>query len=334
MEMLSTAGLPAAGRTAAWNALYASRMSRVGFLPGRQGRLEAELRIGRLGPVTLAQLSVDGCSIERAPRHIVKATPRILSFILQASGRSIFHHCGHEAELDEGDFVLCDTEQPHYWSAPGPSSIIMVRIDPATLREYLPEPERYRGRTLQRRVGLTDTVAAMVRSLTRLVEAGIDPAHEGLAGRRLLQMLSISYGLGFADLDAAQAARRRRDEIMRHVEDQLRDPGLTPASVAQALGVSPRTLRGALSGERLSAHILQRRLEECARQLRNPAWNAHTLAEIAFSWGFNSPAYFTRCFREHYGVAPGDYRRASAQRRSEGWTEFTFSSTGSASTDK
>jgi AraC-like DNA-binding protein len=67
-----------------------------------------------------------------------------------------------------------------------------------------------------------------------------------------------------------------------------------------------------MSGEKVSSYILRRRLEECARQMCNPAWNGHTLIEIAFSWGFNSAAHFTRCFRDRYGVAPRDYRRSSS----------------------
>ncbi|MBN8832705.1 MAG: helix-turn-helix domain-containing protein [Sphingomonadales bacterium] len=319
METLSTAGLPAAGRTAAWNALYASRMSRVGFMPRDQSHFDAELRIGQLGPVKLARLSVDSCSIERSPGHIVHPSPRLYSFMLQTQGQSTFHHCGNEAHLSEGDFVLCDTGQPHYWSARDPSTIIMVRVEPALLREYLPTPELFCGQRLGHAVGLTDTVAAMVRSLAQRVETGIDAPYEEQVARHLLKMLSMNYAMGFGDGSAAGALRLRHNDIVRHVEDHLRDPQLTPASVAEALRLSPRYLRTifSISGERLSAYILRRRLEECARQLGNPGWNAHTLAEIAFSWGFNSPAYFTRCFRDRFGVAPGDYRRPALQDRAE-----------------
>jgi AraC-like DNA-binding protein len=64
----------------------------------------------------------------------------------------------------------------------------------------------------------------------------------------------------------------------------------------------------------MSAYILRRRLEECARQMCSPGWSAHTLTEIAFSWGFNSAAHFTRTFHEKYGMAPREYRRMSSDR--------------------
>lgn len=315
MESVSTLGLPTAGRAAAWSALYATRMSRGGFTPENQGQFDAELRIGKLGPVKLAKLSVDRCSFERSQSDIGQNFPRLYSFLLQAEGSSTFYHCGNEAHLKEGDFVLCDTGLPHYWRTENPSVTIMARVEPTVLREYLPAPEQFCGLHLGRAVGLTDTVSAMVQSLTTRVETGIDAAYEGQVARHLLEMISMTYTMGFGGSDASATLWQRRKDIIRYVEEHLRDPGLSPASIAQGLRLSPRYLRTifSISGERVSTYILRRRLEECARQMRNPAWNGHTLTEIAFSWGFNSSAYFTRCFHEQFGLAPRDFRRAGMQ---------------------
>jgi AraC-like DNA-binding protein len=35
-----------------------------------------------------------------------------------------------------------------------------------------------------------------------------------------------------------------------------------------------------------------------------------TVAEIAFEVGFNTPGYFSKCFREEYGKLPGEVREA------------------------
>jgi len=43
--------------------------------------------------------------------------------------------------------------------------------------------------------------------------------------------------------------------------------------------------------------------------MTNSAWRSLTVSEIAFSWGFNSAAHFTRAFRAKYGMAPSEYRR-------------------------
>jgi AraC-like DNA-binding protein len=315
MESVSTAGLPATGRLAAWNDLYSSRMSRVEFTPADHQRFDAELRIGRLGPVKLARLHVDRCSIERTRRHLAQS-PRLYSFLMQARGSSVFCHYGHEARLAEGDFVLCDTGMPHHFDTGSASTTIMVRVTPEVLRDYLPTPEQFCGLRLGRAVGVTGTVAAMVQSLSERPGVGLGAEHEVRVARYLLEMLSMSYTVGFGFKSASTAVWRRRNDIVRFIEDNLHDPALTAESVAAGVHLSPRYLRAVFAGagERVSAYILRRRLEESARRIRDPAWHGHTLMNIAFAQGFNSAAHFTRAFRERYGVSPREYRRAAPPR--------------------
>ncbi len=308
MERFSTIGLPTAGRAAAWNALYAQRMSRGGFAPEDQAQFDADLRISKLGPVKLAKLSVDSCSFERSQADIASHIPRLYSFLLQAEGQSTFHHCGNEAHLSEGDFVLCDTGLPHYWTTRDHSTTIMVRVEPNTLREYLPTPEQFCGLHLGRAAGLTDTVSAMVQSLTNRIELGIDAAYEGQIARHLLEMISMTYTMSFEGSGASATLWQRRKDIIRYIEEHLRDPLLSPASIAIGLRLSPRYLRTifAISGERVSAYILRRRLEECARQMRNPAWNGHTLTEDRLLLGLQQLGLF-------HALLPRAVRRGAAR---------------------
>jgi AraC-like DNA-binding protein len=285
-------------------------MSRVEFTPGDHYSFGAELRIGRLGPVKLATLSVDRCIIERTRRHLAQS-PRLYSFLLQASGSSIFCHYGREARLAEGDFVLCDTGMPHYFQTSNHSVTTMVRVTPEVLDEYLPSPEQFCGVHLGRAVGVTHTTAAMVRSLSEQVSFGT-PDYERRIARHLLEMISISYTMGFDCQSSPSAtAWRRRNDIIRYIEDHLHDPNLSVESVANGVHLSTRHLRTifSASGEKLSAYILRRRLEDCARRMRDPAWSGQTLMKIALSRGFNSAAHFTRAFRDHFGMSPREYRR-------------------------
>lgn len=316
METFSTLGLPTTGRIAAWNDLYSSRMSRVEFIPADRHRFGAELRIRQLGPVKLAKLSVDRCSIERGRRHLA-LSPRLYSFLLQVHGSSIFYHFGHEARLSEGDFVLCDTGMPHYFLTRDASQIIMARVLPEVLQQYLPHAERYCGLRLGKAVSFTNMVGAMVRSLPENEESGPRDNYEERIARHLLEMISMSYTSGFEPVSReSKTLHQRRHEIIRYIEDHLQDSSLTPSSVAQGLGLSTRYLRTVLSasGERVSTYILQRRLDECARQIRDPAWRGYALMEIAFRWGFKSAAHFTRCFSDRFGMGPRAYRRAGTDR--------------------
>lgn len=318
MDKFSTSELPYAGRTAAWNDLYSSRMSRVEFTPGDQSSFGAELCIGRIGPVKLAKLSVDSCSIERTRRHLAQS-PRLYSFLLQASGSSVFCHYGREACLSAGDFVLCDTGMTHYFQTARHSVTIMVRVAPDVLEQFLPSPEQFCGMHLGRAVGVTRTAAAMVQSLSEEMSFCSTRDYESRIARHLLEMISISYTLGLGQYQRAPTspvAARRRGDIIRYLEGHLYDPTLTADAVAEGVNLSTRHLRTIFSssGEKMSAYILRRRLEECARCMRDPAWNGQTLLKIALSKGFNSAAHFTRAFREQFGMSPREYRRTMGTR--------------------
>ena len=316
MELLTTDGLPKVGRAAAWGELYASQMSQCEFTSSNDNFFDAELRIAKLGPVKLARLTVDRCSVERKQSHILRNSPRLYNFLLQAEGESVFCHAGREARLEPGDFVLCDTGLPHHFLTADHSVSIMVRVPEATLRLYLPTPEQFCGQRLGHASGLTGTVAAMVRELSSGTGNKIDPSCEDPVARYLLEMMALAYTTGAPSGDEVSAtAWRRRKDVIQYIEENLRDPELTPASISAGLRVSPRYLRTVFvtGGEKMSQYMLRRRLEECARQIANPAWAAHTLTEIAFSWGFNSAAHFTRAFHEKYGMAPREYRQSQLQ---------------------
>jgi AraC-like DNA-binding protein len=308
-ERVSTSDLPPAGRTEAWNELYAEHMSQVEFTPTDWQSFSAELRINRLGPVELARLNVDRCSIERTGRHLGKS-PRLYSFLLQASGGSVFYHYGREARLSKGDFVLCDNGMPHQFRTVTPSVMIMLRVTPELLAEYLPSPERFCGRQLGGAVGITNTAAAMVQSLSERDSFGTRDDESRIA-RHLVDMISITYTMGLKSQPSRAARHSRHRDIVRYIENHLHDRSLTAESVAAGVHLSPRRVRTifADSGEHVMAFVLRRRLEDSAQRMRDPCWSGETLMKIASSCGFKSATHFTHSFRDHFGMSPREYRR-------------------------
>jgi len=312
MQSFNSDTLPRASRASAWNTLYSQALNNVEFTPADRQGFAAQLSLGRLGPIQFARMSTNRSNIERTRQHIMHGAPRLYSFLLQARGSSTFRQCGKDALLTVGDFVLCDSYTPHNFTVDDNSEIIMLRVDASTLKEHLPTPERFCGMHLSREVGLTGTMSAMVEKLHGQLEAGFTSVYDERFARHLLEMLSMSYAIGFDQQpDVSAVLRGRQAEVVRYVEDHLRDPKLSPAGVAQGLRISPRYLRTvfACTGEKVSSYIIRRRLEECAKQIGNPAWAGHTLTEIAFAWGFNSAAHFTRSFHEHFGTTPREYRK-------------------------
>lgn len=96
------------------------------------------------------------------------------------------------------------------------------------------------------------------------------------------------------------------------IELLLSDPGLSPALIARRIGVSLRYLQQifAGSGEHPNQYIRRRRLERTHADLRDPLYAGQSIAEISQRWGFLDQAYFSRVFKEHFGLSPSAHRAA------------------------
>jgi len=150
-------------------------------------------------------------------------------------------------------------------------------------------------------------LGALVRQLI------VDLCH-AQANEEASMMQETFFQLLASLLDAHVAPRRVKPalpaRIVALIDGQLADPDLSPEMIACACGLSLRSLqrRFAKAGESVGHWIRRRRLERCYADLCNPRWRKHSIASIAFRWGFVEQAHFSRCFRQQYGVSPREVR--------------------------
>jgi AraC-like DNA-binding protein len=96
-----------------------------------------------------------------------------------------------------------------------------------------------------------------------------------------------------------------------YIEAHLGDPSLAIASIADACGVSVRSIHRAFALDpagSVSRYIWDRRVSRCADALLDDKEACHRITEICLSWGFNSTSHFSRLFKEQFGVCPRTYR--------------------------
>jgi AraC family transcriptional regulator, positive regulator of tynA and feaB len=311
MDVYSTAGVPACRRASYWNGIYTSHFADVSLDLLSRNAFEAEMRTGTMGPLSLARLKHTAANLEQTRSHIDKACQRIFSFVLYLRGRGVFTHYGHETLLDDGDFTLSDSAEPHHLKLQGPADVIILRCPADVLKPYLPAPERFCGLRLPAGEGLTSTAAVMMRNLVEQLDRGLSPRFGEAVARTVLEVMATSYAIVFdRDVPDCSILGARRVQARRFIESHLNDSDLTAAAVARALGVSSRYLRMVFSEEceTVPEYILRRRLEECARRFASSLWLGQTITDVAFATGFNSAPHFTRAFRERYGLTPRQYR--------------------------
>src|SRR3954469_14575544 len=134
LDVYSTAAVPRGARASYWNDIYARQFAQVTFNPVDRESFEAELRVGAVGPIGIARVQSKPTDIERTRHHISRSEGRIFSFLLQARGTGVFSHYGHETQLEEGDFTLCDSSLPHRFNCSEGTELIMLRTPPEVLR--------------------------------------------------------------------------------------------------------------------------------------------------------------------------------------------------------
>jgi signal transduction histidine kinase/CheY-like chemotaxis protein/ligand-binding sensor domain-containing protein len=116
-----------------------------------------------------------------------------------------------------------------------------------------------------------------------------------------------------AQLQQAGAAPREKEtenpflkNIYAIIEDMIDDPQLGASKLAEKNAMSLRTLNRKLNtmiGMTAGDMIRQYRLQKSLILLKE----GHNVSEAAYMVGFETPAYFSQCFKEQYGVSPRDY---------------------------
>lgn len=304
-------------RLATWAAQYCEQFDDGELFASDLERFDAQMQVGKLGALRFAQMTCRGSALDRVPAACTAESAPGYTLIVQLEGRGTLSQYGQHAELVAGDVALSDNGAPHRHRIEEGSSLLLLRMPAKALRSHLPSPEQFCGRRLPASSGMTAVAVSLARNLCNHAQSALPSSLQECLSRQLLETIALAFTHSFGQLIATSSVVGGRYARARlFIEQNLGDPELGPHLVARALNVSARYLRMifAREGECISSYVLRRRLEETARQLIDPRWRGRSICEIAFTWGFNSAPHFSRSFREHYGMAPREYRARQSTR--------------------
>jgi AraC-like DNA-binding protein len=110
----------------------------------------------------------------------------------------------------------------------------------------------------------------------------------------------------WGDWQAEQVLPVALDEMMRYARANIASP-LSVAEVSRAGDCSPATAQrffNQYTGVSLRMWVRQLRLQEAAHLLRTSGLRVNEIGQMV---GFSDPLYFSRVFREEYGIAPSRF---------------------------
>ena len=129
--------------------------------------------------------------------------------------------------------------------------------------------------------------------------------------KRRSQIKPQAYMSGISTEDIAVPGSDREfiENLDRIIYENIADPELSNEQLAEALFISKATLirkvKGLL-GTTPNDYVRIQRLNLAAKMLLKEGCR---ISDICYSVGFNTPSYFTKCFKKQYGVLPAEYMK-------------------------
>lgn len=238
------------------------------------------------------------------------AVPDCIKLLLQIRGRCRVDQEGRTAELRPGSWCVYDSWQPYSLTSSGGLEQIVIQIPREQIidRNFRRLPEPFLADP--RQSSMAQIAADFIRSYTDpslVPEDGDDFLAETTIGfvRRMLHANSSHR----QSMQTPSGLLRAR--IRQYILAHLSDPDLSIDQIALAMGCSKRYLHQVFAAENVTIerHIWRLRIEHCCEALAERGQSEKSVSAIAFEWGFNSSAHFSRLFKSQVGVAPTLFRR-------------------------
>jgi AraC-like DNA-binding protein len=267
----------------------------------------AKLEIGRLAGLQVVRSLCDPCQGLRQPAEIARDTEAYYGLLLIFEGQEDVNCRGLCTTLGPGGFLVWDSTSPISFKLLSPIHKITLFVKQERMRNTLPQVDSLVGQALDWRQGFGAVAASHLSALaSQVAHMDIDKAHP-LAENTLELIATCLENSRLPMSGPAQADLLVR--IKGYIDANLEDSTLGPPGLAKSFGISVRYLHLLFKAENLtvSRWIMERRLEHCRRDLIRASMRKN-ITEVAFRWGFNDSAHFSRVFKKRYGQSPRDFR--------------------------
>ena len=317
--VFSTEDVHRRDRFSYWHEVACMNLVRHEATPETRLGFDAEMRAGKIAALELVLFRNSAMTVSRTRAHCSKQEDDALFLCQQLEGRLEIQQAGRETRLGKGEMVLLDPALPYSGAFCSSSELLVLKLPRQALRARLGETSGLLGlptRAAEVEHGLT---AALLSTLPECAEK-VCPSTAAIMQTYCVDLVATMMGK-LAGKSGTHMSSTRASALMAvriATECRLSEPGLSPARIAAAAGISVRYANSLLASEgtSLSRLMLSMRLDRCRKALGDPAQAHRTVSEIAYAWGFSDMTHFGRAFRRAYGMLPTDHRRMAARVRS------------------
>ncbi len=272
-------------------------------------KFKGNVDLRNIGGFDVAGISMNAHRVSRSRKQIAESDDDYRYLIMQMQGRALLSQGKNEAFLEPGDMALIDSGRPSEFTYDGSMQQISLHIPRETLESCLPNYHIEEAKTISGATGMGAVVKNYLISTYNEAHF-VGEENHGTIRESLLNLLSATIR-GYGAEDVVDLKVRQLFHIRKIIERNLTDPCLTPTKIANLCDISTRHLHRLFKADGVSVGewLRKRRLSEARRQLANKHFSDHSIIRIAFHWGFNDAAHFSRSFRKEFGLSPRQYRQ-------------------------
>ncbi|MCK1479529.1 helix-turn-helix domain-containing protein [Bradyrhizobium sp. 197] len=252
----------------------------------------------------------------RSAQHIRETSSHAVFVCLPLVGELIIQQRGRRSGISSGDIGLLDSRDEYTIDISDGSDVLWLSFSPTQVEARL----RGLSDNVGRRIDGSSGVGLVASKFLQSIEAEV----ENLANSRSAQINMAAIDLisaATSDREAShsfprvKASRKTWERACDYIERHLDDENLSPAKIANAIGISTRYLSELFASEGQSpmGWVMHRRLEQCRMALRRQPWMPGIVTSIAFQYGFSNIPSFNRAFREAFGRSPRDVMPRNTQ---------------------
>ena len=267
----------------------------------------AQLEIGRLAGLQVVRSICEPCRGLRQKPEIARDSEAYYGLLLVFEGQEDVNCRGCSATLGPGGFLLWDSTSPISFTLHSTIHKVTLFVKQERMRNALPQVDSLVGKAIDWRRGFGAVAASHLSALASQA-AYIDRNKAHPMAENTLELIATCLENGPPHF-SGPAQADLLVKIKGYIETNLEDSTLGPQGLARRFGISVRYLHLLFKAESLtvSRWILDRRLERCRRDLIRTGFRKN-VTEVAFRWGFNDSAHFSRVFKKRYGISPREFR--------------------------
>lgn len=273
--------------------------------------LSQELIIYPWENLQLSTVKSSAISLQQSSREPYLNRHDAYLMVMLLSGGYLMQQNGRDVLLQPGDMTLYDATRPHRVHCQGESTEVIYLSIPRTLfRDRVSGIDNCTALRIPGTQGIGSIAANFLRSSVTHADQ-LQPHEFSSLAEHALDLLALAVNsVRPGDFNPSRSRSVSLNMIKTFIEQNLSDTGLDTGLIVRHAGLSARYINTLFEeeGTSLMRYVWKRRLENCRKELQNPLYADYRLSDIAFRWGFNDAAHFSRTFKQQFGCSPREFR--------------------------